>query len=387
MKALNFLLNLAASLFLAPTPGLLLLMYAHGGSAIPPLQGGVVMAVSAAAYWVWLINRRNGRAMASHAERARSLAVGRPDVIDPLDPGEPVSGAFAEPSRASRVRTAEERRRADAALRGHEDLPDPMAEGARRRPSEILLDRVADLRQLKALVAENEIGLLNAFYRTVQRDEYGAPDYSDWAYEADRFLLSSAFMARTLNRHEAIATVTAEVEFLAGRTRGGRSDEERGRRRQLPAPTPDGLQPARSGAETGLPESVRRRLAARGGGGAVDACSAILAQHGWTAQATDAPGTDAIDLFAERGEIVVGLLCRCGQEIDEPAVRAVAAARDRFGLDGAGIVGTDFAKGARALATVTGVFLLDEEDLHDLHLYVGHRRKVVPLFRTAQGQS
>lgn len=400
MGGFQFIANLAASLFLAPTPGLLVLLYVNGGSVIPPLQGIAVMAVSALGYWAWLLNRRNRQRFERAAERSRTLEVERPELF-----GLPAEGSMAalpavgpRPAPAPRSRSAEDRRRSETALSGHDDIRDPMADASRRSPGEVLVDRVADLRQLKALTVEHEVGLLNAFYRSVERDEFGAPNYSDWAYEADRFLLSSAFMARILNRHEAIAVVTAEVEALASLARTERrsprisSDRLLADRREMLS-SPRQLSGPATAEPLMLGDPVHagpsRITMARRQVEMVALAAETLGRHGWTTQATDSPGTDAIDLFAERGELAIGLRCRMGAEpVSEQTVQEVIAARDRFGLDAVGILSRGaFPKAVRALSTVNGVFLLEDEDLNDLHLYVGQRRKVVPLFRkvTAQG--
>lgn len=132
-----------------------------------------------------------------------------------------------------------------------------------------------------------------------------------------------------------------------------------------------------------LSASLRERLAARRTRGFAADCADILGRNGWSTQTTDSTGSDAIDLFAERGELIMGLRCRATVEpVGEEAVADVMAARDRFGLDAAGIVtASGFTTGARAAATINGICLLDEGDLGDLHLYLAQRKKVVPLFR------
>ncbi len=392
MTGVRFLFNLAVSLFVAPTPGLLLVMYANGGSTIPPAQGLVVLAISAAAYWIWLLDRRSRKDAERQVERVRHAAPESPESFEETE------------ARAAQERLAAERRRAREALTGHDDLPDPLAEARSQPPARVLVDRVADLRQLKSLVTQNEVSLLNAFHRSVDRDEYGAPDYTHWAYEADRFLMSSALMARTLNRHESIAAVTAEIEHRvsdAGARRPARAEiaqpparallappqAELGARRIAPRPEDLVAEYAEAGApEPGhrrISEALRQRLAARRTRGFAEDCAEILGRHGWSTQTTDSPGSDAIDLFAERGELIMGLRCRATVEpVGEDAVADVMQARDRFGLDAAGIVtASGFTTGARAAATINGICLLDEGDLGDLHLYVAQRKKVVPLFR------
>lgn len=406
MKSLSFLFHLAVSLFVAPTPGLLLLMYANGGTTIPPLQGLVVLVLSAAGYWIWLSDRRSRKAVARRAERARAA--------DPARPVDGLGGAGGLPSQPDeQLQLAAERRRQRDALRGHDDLRDPLAEQRQQAPAAVMIDRVADLRQLKSLVLQNENTLLNAFARSVKRDEYGAPDYSDWAYEADRFLMSSSFMARTLTRHEAIATVTAEIEFAASEARKPQAPALEPPRAPNPALLAHAAAPALPqmpaypaaagylpdpAMQTGavgaamppmagrqISDSLKRRLLSRRGGRTFAAeCAKVLTEHGWVTQATDSPGSDAIDLFAERGDLIVGLRCRqLSEPVDEDALAEVLAARDRFGLDAAGIVATaGVTTGARASATLNGICMLEESDLPDLHLFVGQRKKVVPLFRS-----
>ncbi|MEL6218147.1 MAG: restriction endonuclease [Pseudomonadota bacterium] len=119
--------------------------------------------------------------------------------------------------------------------------------------------------------------------------------------------------------------------------------------------------------------------------GLTEAYARILAEHGWTTQATDSPGADAIDIFAERGDVILGLRCReFASEVDGDAVREVMLARNRFGLDTAGIVSSaGSTQAARSLATSESILLIEPEDLPDLHMFVSQRRKtVVPLFRT-----
>ncbi|GMG84369.1 hypothetical protein LNKW23_35840 [Paralimibaculum aggregatum] len=424
MKALTFLFNLAVSLFVAPTPGLLILMYANGGTTIPPVQGLVVLVISAAGYWIWLSDRRGKRTLERRVERARSAT--------PERPADSMSGlpADTDPGLAAKLRAKEQRRKAREALRGFEDLRDPLAESRAQSPGAMLIDRVADLRQLKSLVVQNEASLLNAFARSVARDEFGAPEYGSWAYEADRFLMSSSFMARTLSRHEAIATVTAEVEFLISDSQ--RQTRERAALPPRPAPvllappSPEeigarqvslGYQPSRPSSPAYMPpmphelldpamsreapapaassggprmsDGLKRRLLSRRTHGFARDCAAVLDEHGWVTQTTDSPGSDAIDIFAERGDLIVGLRCRqTGEPLDEDVLTTVIEARDRFGLDAAGIVTTaGVTTAARAAATINGICLLEEGDLADLHFFVAHRKKVVPLFKGQQAQA
>ncbi|MEL6218146.1 MAG: hypothetical protein AAFR79_06710 [Pseudomonadota bacterium] len=221
MRALNLIVNLAISLFLAPTPGLLILMYANGGSEIPPAQGLAVLLVSAVAYWLWLLNRRDARDTRQAMDAASFKAASSRPAVTAV-PGM----AYQPPVEEDRAA----RRAAALALQSHEDIVDPVAAESRRDPAEVLIDRVADLRQLKRLVADQENRLIASYSRFVDRDEYGAAIYGDWAYEVDRFLMSSSFMSRTMNRHEAIATVTAEVETSMESARS-RNLEPRRRRR------------------------------------------------------------------------------------------------------------------------------------------------------------
>lgn len=377
MRALRLIANLAISLFIAPTPGLIILMYANGGTEIPPLQGLAVMGVSAIAYWLWVLNRREARETETQMRAVR--AAGEPAMAAAV-PGM----AYQPPLEKERAA----RRAAVLALQSHEDIPDPMAEEGRRNAGEILIDRVADLRQLKRLVGDQENRLSAAYRRFVERDEYGAPVYGDWAYEVDRFLMSSSFMARSLNRHEAIATVTAEIETAIEGAVAQPTSRRRRFGEEAEAPTAHAMGGFRSGA-TGndQPINLPLHLARTAVRGLTEAYARILKEHGWTTQPTDSPGTDAIDVFAERGDVILGLRCReFADEITAGAVREVISARDRFGLDTAGIVGSaGSSQAARALATQENVLLIEPEDLPDLHLFVAQRRKtVVPLFRSAR---
>lgn len=439
MRGLTMLFNLAVSLFVAPTPGLLLLLYANGGASIPPVQGMVVFIVSALGYWVWLSDHRYRRARNRQTERARNASPETvPDAREIAEDTEPAQ-------RRQPLPPAKAKRHAQEALTSHEDLTDPLAERRQQSPMQVLIDRVADLRLLKRLVTEHEVSLINAFHRTVERDEYGAIDYGLWAYEADRFLLASSFIARTLNRHEAIATVTAEVEFLVDR--GGRGtaplgdpviartraltdrsaemdrvgDElevmaatppadtgyapaATGPTRQI-APTPDPVRPRRAApvqtaqiqrtpaqkpggdgtvpAHKRLSEGLRRRIMQRQTAGFSEKCAAVLQGAGWVTQLTSAPGSDTVDIFAERGGVIVGLRCMPGDEpIGEDRLADAITARDRFGFDAVGVVApAGFSVAARATATLNGICLLDVADLQDLHLFVSQRDKVVPLFK------
>ncbi len=418
---------MAVSLVVAPAPGLLLFMYVNGGVWPAPAEGIAVYLVSAIGYWIWLNDRRTRSDLEARAERVRATTPERP-VDAPAAAGEPDHLTAQRALRASRLRAQE-------ALRSHDDLPDALAMARAQSATEVLLDRVADQRQLKALVSEHEVTLLNAFHRSVRRDQYGAPDYQHWSHEADRFLMSSNFMARTMSRHEAIATVTAEVEFRM-------AERARATERQLPPPPREAARPVQpaltappafdlspevrrpvASAPTGrepplilpapisvparplpampapaeasgiapgvrISDGLRQRLAALRASSFTEDCAEILARHGWVTQATAAPGSDQIDLFAERGDLIAGLRCRPGGEpIGEGPLEEVTAARDRFGLDAVGIVATaGFTSGARSRAALDGVCLLDRDDLADLHLYLVQRKKVVPLFKgQAQG--
>ncbi len=394
MRLVDFVVNLAVSLLVAPTPGLVVLMYINGDAAIPLVQALTVIVVSAAAYWVWVLTRKSEPAGL---------------VIDDAEIEAPRRRRFAEEyaPRGQREQTdryqaesaePENRRRESVApFSSHDRVIDPHASRHEPAPNDVLVDRVADLRQLKSLVASHEARLISAFVRTVERDEYGASIYGDWPYEADRFLMSSAFMARTLNRQEAIATLTAEIEFLMSsansggqkrrRRRFGEPDEaERPIERPAPRRAAADLETATEGdaaAQARMPQHLAK-TAARG---LTEAYGRILAEQGWSTQATDSPGTDAIDLFAERGDLIIGLRCReFAEQVVEPVVREVVMARDRFGLDGAAIVTAHGAsRGASTLAASQHIALVEPEDLPDLHVYVAARKsKVVQLFRNAQ---
>ncbi|MEM9146191.1 MAG: restriction endonuclease [Pseudomonadota bacterium] len=342
------------------------------------MQGLAVMGVSAVAYWLWLINRRDSRNNRAGASRPRPAETPSLSVI----PG------MAYDAPASEERAA--RKAAVLALQSHEDIPDPLAQEHRRAPSEVLIDRVADLRQLKRLVIDQRSRLISAYCRYVDRDEYGAPIYGDWAYEVDRFLMSSSFMSRTLNRHEAIATVTAEVEWSMEAVRG----DSGGRRRRFGEDFDMERMHSGAGVQTGIGRAptqedaiqLPQHLAKTAVRGLTEAYARVLAEHGWMTQPTDSPGTDAIDVFAERGEIVLGLRCReFAGEVSGDAVREVIAARNRFGLDTAGIVSSaGFSQSAQVMATPENILLVEPEDLPDLHLFVARRKTVVPLFRPAR---
>ncbi|MEM7746266.1 MAG: restriction endonuclease [Pseudomonadota bacterium] len=384
MRALNLIVNLAISLFLAPTPGLLILMYANGGSEIPPAQGLAVLLVSAVAYWLWLLNRRDARDTRQAMDAASFKAASSRPAVTAV-PGM----AYQPPVEEDRAA----RRAAALALQSHEDIVDPVAAESRRDPAEVLIDRVADLRQLKRLVADQENRLIASYSRFVDRDEYGAAIYGDWAYEVDRFLMSSSFMSRTMNRHEAIATVTAEVETSMESARSRNLEPRRRRRFGDEDPMQSGIsRPSMSMGGVGAPTpdqlgaiNLPQHLAKTAVRGLTEAYARILAEHGWTTQATDSPGADAIDIFAERGDVILGLRCReFASEVDGDAVREVMLARNRFGLDTAGIVSSaGSTQAARSLATSESILLIEPEDLPDLHMFVSQRRKtVVPLFRT-----
>lgn len=413
MRGLSVLFHAAVSLFVAPTPGFLILMYAHAGGPIPPAQGLIVLVASAAAYWAWLLNRDNREAHSRRVEMARHA---------PIAPPNPLGEEEEQRQGASR----------DVALRGHEDLLDPLAERTHRAPRKILTDRVADMRSIKSMVEDHKVPLLNGFHRTVLRDDFGAPDYQNWAYEADRFLMSSAYSARTLTRHEAIACLTAEVEHLAKKGRREGKPDWRDANSEAPVILPNPLtkggvqlaapvardageaappvaarRPADDGSApldltafavpatgaNGDDEPISRRLARRmsehRSRNFTESCSHVLRDHGWETQTTSSPGVDAIDVLAERGEVAVGLRCRADDgPVGEEVIHEVAEARDRFvGLDSVGIVAKHgFSRPARSAANAKSVTLLDLDDLADLHLFVAHRRKtVVPLFREAQG--
>ncbi len=398
MRTLNFLVNLAVSILVAPTPGLVVLMYINGDAAIPLIQALTVIVVSAAAYWVWVLTRRADGAEMAAAEaepqtpRRRRFAEEFAPAAKRPDPAERYQAEMAE---------RERRRRAEAApFSSHDRVIDPHATRHEPATNEILIDRVADLRQLKTLVSSHEARLISAFVRTVERDEYGASIYGDWPYEADRFLMSSAFMARTLNRQEAIATLTAEIEHIMSEANAG-GQKRRRRRFGEPEETERYAEPrqprraARGRAEAevpgaedaGAPHKMPQHLAKTAARGLTEAYGRILAEQGWVTQATDSPGTDAIDLFAERGDLIIGLRCReFAEQVVEPVVREVVMARDRFGLDGAAIVTAHGAsRGASTLAAAQHIALIEPEDLPDLHVYVAARKsKVVQLFRNAQ---
>ncbi|MGF1500304.1 MAG: restriction endonuclease [Paracoccaceae bacterium] len=341
MRYLPIVLNLAISLFVAPTPGLLVLLYANGGEQIPVVPGLTVMLLSSAAYWIWLIGRRANRNFDAVMSEARMHTPAPADGLEPLVLDDAESAMAQTPRRP----------RADETLRSHAAIPDPLGNALGLSAGEMLVERVKELRDLKLLIADNRVTLLNQWYRTDRRNVFGERDYGDWAFEADRFLMSSAFKAKTLNRHEAIAAITAEIEWMGD--------------------VSNGTAPA-AAAAAGSKEFLER-------------CTSALVDNGWLTHLAEAAGLDGVDLFAEQRDMIIGLRCNAANTpVSEATVLDVLTARDVYSLDGVGVVSaTGFTASARSVGTANGVYLLEQSDLSDLHYVLNEPSKVVPLFRSA----
>src|SRR6056297_1800492 len=109
MNVLTIIFHLAVSLFVAPTPGLMLLLYANGGGAIPPSQGLLVVLASVAAYWAWCVNRSNRVELTERQAAARDALIDRPEGFEVISPSASGQSAAAHETRQMR----------DAAIRGY----------------------------------------------------------------------------------------------------------------------------------------------------------------------------------------------------------------------------------------------------------------------------
>ncbi|MEM1343848.1 MAG: hypothetical protein AAGI34_04610 [Pseudomonadota bacterium] len=98
------------------------------------------------------------------------------------------------------------------------DLDDPILPVARHdglHGQEIdpnALDRIDDIRRLKAFAAEHEMELLELWRASIIRTRDGALDLGEWRYLANTFLNRRGFATRVATRAEQIVLLTAEVE-------------------------------------------------------------------------------------------------------------------------------------------------------------------------------
>jgi hypothetical protein len=405
MTVFALMAHLAASLFLAPTPALILLSRASDTGAIDPLKGMLALILSAGGYWLALAAFRQRAALADADVNARRVA-------DPANIGARLSDHQRDESVVSPSGRHVARRNSELALRSQDDIPDPLAIREGVTSAALFQDRFNDIMRLKALVQQQRGTLLNQWYRSVQRDVDGTRSFGDWAFDADRFLMSVSYMARTLTRHEAIAIVTAEVASLVAQPRATPEVDAvdpvtiGAGRAPVPAMTPlyDAATPAVGHihhvprAQCALasvhrvpfrPKAAlaataqRRDLATR--------CVHHLERHGWTAQLAQVADGDPIDLFAEHGTTVVGVLCSKGvASVTEAEIRKLARARSVHGLDSVVVVaGSGADKAAQVVASAEGIALLGEDDLADLHIFIGRRHRAMTAlvrskrFRTA----
>jgi hypothetical protein len=285
----------------------------------------------------------------SHGAASRLGRVGARDEAARRPDGDASRGEAAE-IRAADAEIAR-RKRARMARRAFHDVPDPLARGTKDNPLSLLMRRLEDLRQLKRLLTDNRVTLLNQWYRTVRRDGLGERDLSDWAYEADRFLISSGFEPATLNRHEAIAALTADVEQIAENTVAQRD------RRRAPRTAGD--------------LAFHQR------------CAISLQSTGWATHVVAEPRADGIDVFAEYRDTIVGLHCRIyTQPVGRDVVEKVFEATRYHCLDAAAVVSpSGFSAPARSLAGTRRVALLDMADLPKLYEHVHAPDTIVALSR------
>jgi len=383
MSRSRFLINLAISLFVAPTPALLLLAVTAGQGGIPPAFGLAAMAASAGLYWIWLLRRRAAGRRSADAQPEREA---REEAVAPGAPGtalvlrNPVAGT----GNGARHRADPRNRNTAHNVRSFEDLPDPVAERHGLQPAEILIDRVSDILQVKRLVAENRVQLLTAWYRQVRDTASGDRDYGDWALEADRVLLSAAFMTRTLTRHEAIALVTAELSAMVANGQGAevqsRAHTALGGWVEPRNDAPTGVAAATADIIAAAPRGARAAPAVQRSGGvvrmlpqvAMRRCSAILECAGWRTHIDAEAAPDGIDMFAERHGHVVGLRCVAGDEIaSAETVHRAALAGSMFGADLVAVVAmAGFGRDVRAAAAQSGVVLLGDSDLAELDSFL-----------------
>jgi len=338
--------HIGVSLLVAPIPAILALAYLNRGDQIPLLPGLLLVALCAAAYLFWAFGRSGPGEADSPATAPRADEIGSeaPQMAKPMARARTLHTASAAEKIA-------ERKRQNASLKSFQDIPDPLSRGERSDPLDLLNHRLDDLRQLKRLLADHRVTLLNQWYRNVRRDVFGGRDLSDWAYEADRFLLSTGFSPRTLNRHEAIANLTADIEQIA---------ESQG-----------------AGNEGRKPRTSTRSLAFH------QRCAITLQRHGWATHVAAEPRSDGIDIFAEYDDTIVGLHCRIyTHPVGEDVLEQLMTAAQYYCLDSAAVVSpSGYTSGARRLATANRVALLDRDDLPQLRSYVRDPRKVVTLSR------
>ena len=296
--------------------------------------------------------------------------------------------AAPDPARSATVHSlvpySPQRRRGDE-VRSFEDLPDPAAQARGLSAQEILIDRVSDITQIKRLVTENRVPLLTAWHRNVRENAFGDRDYGAWASEADRLLMGASFMARTLNRHEALAVLTAETVALAEAEAGERAPVRDDPFAAPPTTQPAGVavMPADRGPaarpamqmQTGLPQretSVLQMLPQA----VLRRTAAMLECGGWRTHLDTSAGVPGLDIFAERNGVFVGIRCLSGHdEAAEDAVRETADAGLEYGTDAVAVVSPDgFARSARAAAAASGVLLLEQADLPELERFLPAER-------------
>jgi len=358
-------LNLALSVFVAPIPLLAVIAYLYPGDGIPVVPSLLAGAISIGLYWFV--------ALAARKHATDPAALPRRNLPTPSRPGETYDERAAlglrEPPRpekdeqcrphrrnfASSIpaftpngRTAERKRRREE-VKSFRDIPDPLVRSEADDPMEILGHRIDDLRQLKRLLRDHRVNLLNQWYRNVRNDMFGTRDLSDWAYEADRFLLSTGFAPRTLNRHEAIASLTADIEQIAKNSN--------------------------QGPDTRKSRNASRSLAFH------KRCAITLQRHGWATHVAAEPRSDGIDLFAEYDDVIVGLHCRIyTHPVGEEVLDQLLTAARYYWLDSAAVVSpSGFTGAARAMAISENIALLDREELGQLHSFVRDPQKIVTL--------
>lgn len=97
-------------------------------------------------------------------------------------------------------------------------------------------------------------------------------------------------------------------------------------------------------------------------------CADILTRAGWKVVLTKASGDQGADLIASKYGKSVAVQCkRYEKPVGNKAVQEVYAARQHYGSDAAVVVSSSgFTPHAKALASSTGVLLLDHEQLRDL---------------------
>lgn len=354
MSRLSILLNLAASLFLAPLPALVVLAYHHAPAAVPLQDGFVAVASGFIVYWVAvLLLLRVRRRRSGHAPRLvdeNGLERDDPLVLDRrIDAALDLAGGS-------------QRRRPDHSA-SFEDVPDPIGDRDGRDSGELLIDRVADVSQIKRFAENNRVELLTAWHRNVRESVRGDRVYGNWAFEVDRILLSAAFMTRTLDRAETIAVLTAEVgamveEKVGNSERGHGAIEAPRGPGQAPEPAVSRVasQPSRDRGRQASAQVWTNRV------------SAMLGCSGWRIGHAPVGEANGIDLFAEHAGKVAALRCvPASAVVDAATVVEAAADAAAFGVDHAAVVAADGNRAvtpdARDAAIAQGVLLLSERDL------------------------